>query len=166
MKEQQHKIEDGMVVTIDFTLTLDDGQVADTTQGDMPLRFLAGSGQLLPGLEDALMGLQVGDEREITLAPADGYGEWDEDALEEIERSEFPEDMELEEGLPIEITDSEGETYEASVHELRDDVVVLDYNHPLAGETLQFHVKILDIRPATKAELDHGHAHGGGEHHH
>jgi len=136
VKDQQHKIVDGMVVTIDFTLTLDDGQVADTTQGDMPLRYLVGSGQLLPGLEDALMGLQMGDERDITLAPADAYGEWDEEALEEIDRSEFPEEMELEEGLPIEITDSEGETYEASVHELRDDVVVLDYNHPFVGEML------------------------------
>ncbi len=153
-------VEDGMVVTFDFTLTLEGGEVADTTQGEMPLRFIVGQGQLLPGLEDAMIGMTVGEEQDITLKPEDAYGEWDEDALEEVAASDLPGGMELEEGMPLEVTDTEGDTYEASVYEVRKDTVVLDYNHPLAGETLQFHVKILDIRPATPTELDHGHVHG------
>ncbi len=79
-----------MVVTFDFTLTLDGGEVADSTQGDMPLRFIVGQGQLLPGLEDAMIGMTPGEEREITLHPEDAYGEWDEDALEEVAKSDLP----------------------------------------------------------------------------
>lgn len=159
-------VAEGMVVTLDFTLTLSDGEVADSTEGEMPLRFIAGQGQLLPGLEDAMLGMVVNEEREITLRPEDAYGEWDEEALEEIDRSELPEDVELEEGMPLEVTDTEGETYEASVYEVRANSVVLDYNHPLAGETLNFHVKVIDVRPATPSELKHGHVHGGDGHGH
>jgi FKBP-type peptidyl-prolyl cis-trans isomerase SlyD len=159
-------VADGMVVTFDFTLTLDGGEVADTTQGEMPLRFIVGEGQLLPGLEDAMIGMTTGEERDITLNPEDAYGEWDEDALEEVAMSDLPGGMELEEGMPLEVTDTEGDTYEASVYEVRNDTVVLDYNHPLAGETLQFHVKVIDIRPATPEELDHGHVHDADGHAH
>jgi FKBP-type peptidyl-prolyl cis-trans isomerase SlyD len=152
-------VADGMVVTFDFTLTLDGGEVADTTQGEMPLRFIVGQGQLLPGLEDAMIGMNAGEERDVTLNPEDAYGEWDEDALEEVDKGDLPGGMDLEEGMPLEVTDTEGDTYEASVYEVRKDTVVLDYNHPLAGETLQFHVKVIDVRPATPEELDHGHVH-------
>lgn len=166
MAQFEQVVADGMVVTLDFTLTLSDGEVADSTEGEMPLRFIVGQGQLLPGLEDAMLGMTVNEEREITLRPEDAYGEWDEEALEEIDRSELPEDVELEEGMPLEVTDTEGETYEASVYEVREDSVVLDYNHPLAGETLNFSVKVIDIRPATSSELEHGHVHGGDGHSH
>ncbi len=166
MEKSMPVVADGMVVTLDFTLTLTDGEVADSTQDDMPLRFVVGQGQLLPGLEDAMIGMVVNEERQITLRPEDAYGEWDEEALEEISRSELPEDVELEEGMPLEVTDTEGDTYEASVYEIRDDSVVLDYNHPLAGETLNFHVKVIDIRPATPSELEHGHVHDGNGHGH
>jgi FKBP-type peptidyl-prolyl cis-trans isomerase SlyD len=121
---------------------------------------------LLPGLEDAMIGMSVGEERDITLRPDDAYGDWDEDALEEVATSDLPGGMDLEEGMPLEVTDSEGETYEASVYEVRKDTVVLDYNHPLAGETLQFHVKVIDVRPATPTELDHGHVHSDDGHVH
>lgn len=159
-------VADGMVVTFDFTLTLDGGEVADSTEGQMPLRFIVGQGQLLPGLEDAMVGMNVGEERDITLNPEDAYGEWDEDALEEVALSELPGEMDLEEGMPLEVTDTEGDTYEASVYEIKQDSVILDYNHPLAGETLQFHVKVIDVRPATQTELDHGHVHGEDGHVH
>jgi FKBP-type peptidyl-prolyl cis-trans isomerase SlyD len=166
MARSMPTVADGMVVTLDFTLTLRDGEVADSTQGEMPLRIVVGQGQLLPGLEDALIGMVVGEERDITLRPEDAYGEWDEEALEEISRSELPEGVELEEGMPLEVTDSEGETFEANVYEVHEDSVILDYNHPLAGETLNFHVKVIDIRPATPSELEHGHVHGGNGHGH
>lgn len=166
MDNTMPSVADGMVVTFDFTLMLEGGEVADSTQGQMPLRFIVGQGQLLPGLEDAMIGMTAGEERDVTLEPGDAYGEWDEDALEEVAKSDLPGDMELEEGMPLEVTDTEGETYEASVYEVRKDSVVLDYNHPLAGETLQFKVKVLDIRPATPTELDHGHVHDEDGHEH
>ena len=159
-------VADGMVVTFDFTLRLNEDEIADTTQGQMPLRFLVGSGQLLPSLEDAMIGMVAGEQRQITLKPEDAYGDWDEDALEEIAISELPEGADLEEGMPIEVTDSEGEVYEASVYEVRGDKVILDYNHPLAGETLAFDVKVIDIRPATPDEMSHGHVHGEDGHAH
>jgi FKBP-type peptidyl-prolyl cis-trans isomerase SlyD len=166
MKDTKPAVADGMVVTFDFTLKLNDDEIADTTQGQMPLRFVVGQGQLLPGLEDAMIGMMVGEQRQITLEPDDAYGEWNEDALEEVALSELPQGVELEEGMPLEVTDNEGETYEASVYEVRNETVVLDYNHPLAGETLQFDVKVVDIRPATPSELAHGHAHSEDGHVH
>jgi FKBP-type peptidyl-prolyl cis-trans isomerase SlyD len=166
MDDHKPAVADGMVVTFDFTLRLNDDEVADTTQGQMPLRFVVGQGQLLPGLEDAMIGMVAGEQRQITLEPADAYGDWDEDALEEIAISELPDGVDLEEGMPLEVTDNEGETYEASVYEVKKDTVILDYNHPLAGETLQFDVKVIDIRPATPEELAHGHVHDGDGHIH
>ncbi len=159
MDNTKLSVADGMVVTFDFTLTLNGGEVADSTDGQMPLRFIVGQGQLLPGLEDAMIGMAVGEERDVTLKPEDAYGEWDEDALEEVAKSDLPGEMDLEEGMPLEVTDTEGDTYEATVYEVKQDSVILDYNHPLAGETLQFHVKVIDIRPATPSEMDHGHVH-------
>jgi FKBP-type peptidyl-prolyl cis-trans isomerase SlyD len=166
MKDTKPAVADGMVVTFDFTLRLNDDEVADTTQGQMPLRFVVGQGQLLPALEDAMIGMVAGEQRQITIEPVDAYGEWDEDALEEVAISELPDGAELEEGAALEVTDSEGETYEATVYEINKDTVVLDYNHPLAGETLQFDVKVVDIRPATASELAHGHVHSGDGHVH
>lgn len=165
MTESKLPVAEGMVVTVDYTLTLDNGEVADTTQGGMPLRFLAGNGQLLPAFEDALIGMAAGDEAQIVLAPEDGYGEYDEEAFEEVPIDQFPTDQEMEPGMSVGVQDSSGEVYEAYVSEIQDDIVVLDYNHPLAGETLHFQVKVLDVRPATPEELDHGHAHNGHEHH-
>jgi FKBP-type peptidyl-prolyl cis-trans isomerase SlyD len=166
MEDTKPAVADGMVVTFDFTLMLNDDEIADTTQGQMPLRFVVGQGQLLPGLEDAMIGMVAGEQRQIRLEPKDAYGEWDEDSLEEVALSELPQGVELEEGMPLEVTDREGETYEASVYEVRDSTVVLDYNHPLAGETLKFDVKVIDIRPATPSELAHGHAHSEDGHVH
>lgn len=166
MNEGKPAISANMVVTLDYTLTLDNGEVADSTQDGMPLRFLAGSGELLPAFEDALMGLAVGDELSVTLSPEDGYGEFDEEAFEEVGIENFPSLEGVEPGTAIEVHDSDGDTYTAFISEVRDDIVVLNYNHPLAGETLHFQVKVLDVRPASAEELDHGHAHGGDGHAH
>lgn len=166
MANPKQSIADSMVVTVDYTLTLDDGQVADTTEGRTPLQFLAGSGQLLPAFEDALIGLVAGDETQITLTPEDGYGEYDEEAFEEVPIDQFPTGHEIKPGMAIGVQDSSGEIYDAHVAEVNGDTVVLDYNHPLVGETLHFRIKVLDVRPATAEELEHGHAHGDGHHHH
>lgn len=165
MVEPKLAVAEGMVVTLDYTLTLDNGEVADTTKGGMPLRFLTGQGQLLPAFEDALVGLAAGDETRLTLSPEDGYGEYDEDAFEEVPLDQFPTTEQIEPGMTIGVQDSSGEMFEATVSEMHDDVVVLDFNHPLAGETLHFQVKVLDVRAATADELAHGHAHHDGHSH-
>jgi FKBP-type peptidyl-prolyl cis-trans isomerase SlyD len=165
MSDTNATIAENMVVTVDYTLTLDNGEVAETTQDRMPMRFLAGHGALMPALEDALMGLTTGDVREITLAPEDAYGEFDPDAFEEVPLDAFPKDGDLHVGTVIGVHDADGDVYQAYVNEVREDSVLLDYNHPLAGETLHFRVTVLDVRPATPEELEHGHAHGDGHVH-
>lgn len=166
MTDGKPAIRENMVVTLDYTLTLDNGEVADSTQDGMPLRFLAGSGELLPAFEDALIGLTAGDELNLTLSPEDGYGEYDEEAFEEVSIENFPSREGLEPGTAIGVRDSDGETYPAYISEVHEDTVILDYNHPLAGETLHFHVTVLDVRPATAEELEHGHSHGDDGHVH
>lgn len=154
------------VITVDYTLTLEDGEVVESTQGGMPLRYLAGNGDILPALEDSLMGLSVGDELNVVIDPEDGYGEYDEEAFEEVPADSFPADETLEAGMPIHVEDNAGEVFEAYISEVRDDTVVLDFNHPLAGETLHFKIKVIDVRPATAEELAHGHVHGDHGHGH
>lgn len=155
-----HTVSDHMVVSLDYVLRLEDGEVVDTSEGRDPLEYLQGHGQIIPGLEEALTGMNVGDEKDVVVEPANAYGESDPDAYQAVSRSAFPENMDLERGMGLSMRDQDtGETLEAYVAEIRDDDVVLDFNHPLAGETLHFHVKVADVRPATDEELAHGHAH-------
>jgi FKBP-type peptidyl-prolyl cis-trans isomerase SlyD len=158
-------VVDGLVVSLDYTLRLDDGQVLDTSAGKDPLEFLQGSGQIIPGLESALYGLAVGDEKEVEVAPAEGYGNRNPDAYETVPRDAFPADITLTEGLGLHLRDESGREVVAYIAEIRPSDVLLDLNHPLAGETLLFEVKIADLRPATSEELTHGHAHGAGHEH-
>ena len=164
---EQLKIEDGMVVSLDYTLRLDDGEIVDSSQEEGPLEYLHGYGQIIPGLEKALVGLTVGDSKKVTVPPAEAYGDVDMEAFEIVPRSMFPDDMELEEGLELSLRDVEtDEPFDATIAEIRKDDVMLDFNHPLAGETLHFEITIPALRRATKEELAHGHAHDGGSHHH
>jgi len=155
-----NSIDDDKVVSLDYTLRLDDGEVIDSSSGREPLEFIQGQGQIIPGLEQELYGMEVGDEKAVTVTPADGYGERQDDRVQTIPRNAFPDDMDLEEGMQVRLQDSNsGQVYEAFVEEIHPDNVVLDFNHPLAGETLHFDVKIADVRDATDDELSHGHAH-------
>lgn len=158
-------VADGLVVSLDYTLRLDDGQVIDTTTEGDPLQFLQGGQQIIPGLEQALYGMGVGDEKDVELAPTEGYGQRNPDAVELVPPDAFPADLELTEGMGLQLRDPSGREVVAYVAEIRPDAVVLDLNHPLAGEKLFFEVKIADLRPATSEELDHGHAHGAGHEH-
>lgn len=152
-------VKNGLVVSIHYTLKLDDGEIVDESLADEPLVYLHGADNIIPGLENALTGLSVGDKKAVTVSPDDGYGEYEEDAVESVPRNQFPDDVELEEGLVLAIRDDSGEVYEAVVAEFDDNEVVLDFNHPLAGENLHFDVEIVEIREATPEELDHGHPH-------
>jgi FKBP-type peptidyl-prolyl cis-trans isomerase SlyD len=149
-----------MVVSIDYTLRLDDGEIVDTSEGGEPLTFLQGRGTIIQGLEKELYGMTVGDEKKVVVPAAQGYGESNPDDFQRFPRDMFPGDLELEEGMGLRLVESDtGRPVEAYVAEVGADDVLLDFNHPLAGETLFFDVKIAGLRKATEEELSHGHAH-------
>jgi FKBP-type peptidyl-prolyl cis-trans isomerase SlyD len=156
MTETKLIVADGVVVSLDYTLRLDDGEIIDTSADRQPLEFLQGQGQIIPGLEQALYGMAVGDEKDVAVTPADGYGVRDPDAVQVIPGDAFPPDMTLEPGMGLRMRGKSGQTVRAFVAEVRPDGVLLDFNHPLAGETLHFHVKISALRPATSADLAPG----------
>jgi len=160
-----NSVEHGIIVKLEYTLQIED-ELVESTEEDGPIEFLQGYGEIIPGLESALYGMQVGDEKEITVDPEDGYGEYDGDAFEEVPLEIFPEDMDLSLGMPVELYDEDAdETVEGFIAEIRTDTVVVDLNHPLAGETLNFHVKVVGLRDATAEERAHGHAHTDGHEH-
>ncbi|MCL4262104.1 MAG: peptidylprolyl isomerase [Anaerolineae bacterium] len=157
-------VTDGIVVSLDYTLRLDDGEIIDASEQE-PLEFLQGYNQIIPGLERALNGMKVGESKEVIVAATDAYGEEDEDAYQLVERNIFPLDMELEEGMQLRMRDAQsGEAVDVVIAEVNESNVLLDFNHPLAGEELHFQVKVVDLRPATPEELAHGHAHGAHDH--
>lgn len=155
-----NSVGDDKVVSLDYTLRLDDGEVVDSSSGRDPLEFIQGQGQIIPGLEKELYGMEVGEEKAVTVSPEDGYGDHQADRVQTIPRNAFPDDMDLEEGMQVRLQDSNsGQVFEAFVEEIHPENVVLDFNHPLAGETLHFKVKVAGVRDATEDELSHGHAH-------
>ena len=157
-------VQDGLVVSMDYKLTVD-GEVLDSSDGVGPLQFLAGYDNIVPGLEREMIGMKIGDSKDVVVAPEDGYGEFDDEAFMEVPRSEFPSDLQIEEGVELNVTDEEGQNQYARVESLTDETVRLDFNHPLAGAELHFSVKVIALRDPTEEELDHGHVHEEGHHH-
>jgi len=160
------KIVDGTVVGIDYALHLGDGKVVDASEPGEPLVYLHGGGQIVPGLEAALEGLGAGDKKQVVVAPGEGYGPRDPRGVQEVPRSAFPPDFEPQAGMELTAESDNGEPVPFVVKELRPDSVVIDLNHPLAGETLHFEVTVREVRAATEDEKAHGHAHGADGHHH
>ncbi len=146
------------VVTIDYTLKSDKGEVLDTSKGDEPLLYIHGHGYLVPGLEKELEGKKAGDRVVTVVSPAEGYGEYDEELIFPVPRTEFPADEELAEGMQFQAHTEEGEQI-FTVKAVSADTVTVDANHPLAGQNLHFDISIVDVREATREELSHGHAH-------
>ena len=153
------KITDGLVVSLNYVLTVD-GETLAQTDADDPMEYLHGAEEILPGLERALDGKQVGDKFSVTLQPEDAYGDYDEDDVEEIDRADIPNVDELEIGMVVEVEDEDGYAYMAQVREIGAKIVTLDFNPPLAGKTLTYDVEVVAIREATAEELEHGHSHG------
>jgi FKBP-type peptidyl-prolyl cis-trans isomerase SlyD len=157
-------VADDIVVSLDYTLRLDDGQVVDTSTRAEPLEFLQGRGQIIHGLEQELYGMHVGEEKEVVVDPAEGYGDFDPNAFQLIPLDAFPPDVELEPGMGIELMSESGEPFVALVSKIGPEGVTLDFNHPLAGETLYFTIKIADLRQPTSEEMVHGHVHSQNAH--
>lgn len=153
------------VVSIHFTLKNDEGTTLESSKGGQPLAYIQGVGQMIPSLESALEGKQKGDKIKVSLAPEQAYGERNEEIVQVVPRAEFAAIEDLEVGTEIEADGGAGPVV-FTVTEIRDDEVVIDGNHPFAGMTLHFDVEVMDVREATDEELDHGHVHGPGGHHH
>ncbi len=159
-------VKEGAVVSLSYTLKLANGDVVDYSEADDPLEYLHGAENIIPGLEQQLLGLKVGDEKDVELAPAEGYGVYDPEDVEVVERKELPKDLTLKLGMVLAISDEDGSLSEAFVREITPNEVKLDFNHPLAGQRLFFKVKVLGVREASEEELAHGHPHGEDGHHH
>jgi FKBP-type peptidyl-prolyl cis-trans isomerase SlyD len=166
MATQNLAVAKDMVVQLDYTLTLANGEIYDSSDETGPLEYIQGYGHIIEGLEEALYGMKVGEEKDVVVTPDVAYGEYEPENIQTMGRDEFPAEMELEAGMMIDLYDEEAdEEIEAVISEVDDESVVIDFNHPLAGETLNFHIKVVGVRPATAAELDHGHVHGSGHGH-
>lgn len=165
MADEKKKVQAGRVVAMDYTLHVD-GEKIDSSEGREPLEYLHGAGNIIPGLEREMAGMEVGESKQVVVSPADGYGESDPDAFIEIPRSEFPQDIPLELGLELQVQDPSGNPMYARIDAITDESVRLDFNHPLAGKELHFSVKIVGLREPTEEELDHGHVHSGDDHEH
>lgn len=152
------KIEDGIVVSMTYVLVVD-GEEVGRADEDQPLEYLHGAENIVPGLEAALEGKKIGDRVQVTVAPVDAYGEYDEDEVDEFDRDEIPGSENLEVGMIVEVEDEDGYIYEGTVVELTEGSVIVDFNHPLAGKTLNFDVTVTALREADPEELDHGHPH-------
>ena len=152
-------IADKMVVGIHYTLTNNDGEVLDSSQDGEPLSFLHGAGNIIPGLEKALLGKAVGESMKVTIQPEDAYGPRQDEMVQLVPREMFQGVDEIQVGMQFQAETPDGGVQMILVAEVNDDEITVDANHPLAGEVLNFDVSIESVREPTAEELDHGHVH-------
>lgn len=137
----------GTKITLHFSLQLDNGEMVDTNFERDPATFTVGDGNLLPGFEKALFGMLEGEHKTLVIKPEDGFGQRNPNNIQEIARSQFSPDLELSEGLMLSFADAQKTELPGVVQRYDDDVVVVDFNHPLAGRDILFEVSILKIEP-------------------
>ncbi len=157
-QDQTLTVRDNAVVTLAYTLEVDGQVVEETGEGDY-IQFLQGHGQIIPGLESQLYDMSRGESKQVVVSPGGGYGEIDKDAVGKVPRDEFPSEIPLKKGVELQMRDKEGDVFDAIIEEVQDDTVRLDFNHPLAGKELHFTVTVVDLRPASEEEIEHGHVH-------
>ncbi|MBC8191680.1 MAG: peptidylprolyl isomerase [Candidatus Marinimicrobia bacterium] len=158
-------IEKNKVVSIDYTLTNDHGEVLDSSSDREPLAYLHGNGGLIPGLEKELEGKVKGDKLVAIIAPDQAYGVRSEELVQEIPLENFHDANEVKVGAQFQVQNGE-QVHIATVTTIGDKSATVDMNHPLADETLHFDVEVMDVREPSQEELEHGHVHGAGGHHH
>ncbi|MBR9827330.1 MAG: peptidylprolyl isomerase [Oceanospirillales bacterium] len=159
------QIAEKSVVSIHYTLTNAEGTVLDSSNGQEPLAYLHGASNIIPGLENALVGKTVGDSLQVTVEPEEGYGPVRDELVQDVERSAFAGIDNIETGMQFMAQTPWGEQ-PVTVVKIEGDNITLDGNHPLAGQTLTFDVEVVEVRGATDEEMEHGHAHGAGGHDH
>ncbi len=158
------QVTDKMAVSIHYTLTNDAGEVLDSSIGDDALVYLHGTGNIIPGLEDAMLGKAVGDKFKVRIDAKDAYGELRDERIQVVPRAMFEGIDEIEVGMMFHADVSSG-SGEVTIVKIEDDEITIDGNHSMAGIALTFDVEVVDVRPATKEEAKHGHIHGAGCHH-
>ncbi|MBT3277656.1 peptidylprolyl isomerase [Candidatus Thioglobus sp.] len=154
-------VQKDAVVEMHYTLKNDAGEVIDSSQGKEPMPFIQGHGNIIPGLEKALEGMKVGETCDVSVAPEDAYGVHHAEGIQEIPMEALQGIENLEVGMELQSQDEQGNPFIVRVEEIKEEVVVINANHPLAGETLHFNVSIEKVREATADELEHGHVHSG-----
>lgn len=153
------------VVVIHYTLKNAEGQVLDSSSGGEPLAYIHGSGNIIPGLEEALEGKATGDRLQVSVAPEKGYGVHSPDLVQQVPKRAFQGIGQLQPGMRFTAQTEHGPR-QVVVTRVAGDMITVDGNHPLAGQTLEFEVEIAAVRDASQEELEHGHVHGPGGHHH
>ena len=160
------QVSEQKVVTMNYEVADDQGQLIDRSEEGGPLAYIHGNGQLIPGLETALEGRGKGDKVAVDVPPEQGYGERDEKGVQTVARNQFDDSVEIEVGMQFEAEDDDEGHQIVTVAAVDGENITLDTNHPLAGKNLRFEVEILDVREASAEELSHGHVHGPGGHDH
>jgi FKBP-type peptidyl-prolyl cis-trans isomerase SlyD len=164
---EENKVRDEVVVRMAYQLMVN-GKLIDSSdeiEGEA-IAFIQGLGQIIPGLEEAIYGMEVGDTKQVKVDAAQAYGEVDQEAFIWVPREDFPDSIPLELGTVFEMREENGDTHLARITELQEEQVYVDLNHPLAGKDLVFDVEITGLRAATSEELEHGHVHDHGGHSH
>jgi len=159
------QIAKNKVVSIEYTLTDSAGSVLDSSSGQAPLAYLHGSGNIIPGLENALEGKSAGDSLKVVVPPEQAYGIHDAKLVQDVPRTAFGK-TDVKPGMQFRAEGPNAGSRLIKIVSVKQDTIQIDANHPLAGQTLNFDVKVVSIRDASQEELDHGHVHGAGGHHH
>jgi FKBP-type peptidyl-prolyl cis-trans isomerases 2 len=139
------QVKNGDVVKVHYTGKLTNGEQFDSSEGREPLEFTVGGGQMIKGFDDAMPGMSIGQKKTINILPGDAYGERDKDAIIEFPKANIPKEMQLEEGMQLQLRNESGQPFPVTVSQIKDDVVVLDANHALAGEELIFDIELVEI---------------------
>ena len=150
-----NKIEQDTVACVHYTGTFPNGEVFDSSKGREPLTYLVGHGQMIPGFEQEMLGADVGEKREFPLTPDRAYGERDEGAVQQIPRDQFPEEMEIEEGMILGAQSHQG-PIQFTIVSIEGGSITVDFNHQMAGKTLKFSVEVVSVRKASSEELADG----------
>jgi FKBP-type peptidyl-prolyl cis-trans isomerase SlyD len=143
------EIREGSQVALEYTLSDETGTVIESNKGKQPMSYIHGKSQIIPGLEKELLGMKVGEEKKIQVKPEDGYGPVNPDAFQEVPKEKLPPEA-LKVGTMLMAQGSQGQGVPVRVHEIKDTTVIMDFNHPMAGKTLSFDVKISEIKTPEK----------------
>ena len=144
------QVKSGDKVKVNYTGKLRNGETFDSSEGREPLEFTVGGGQVIKGFDQGVMGMQVGDKRTVEIEVVDAYGEKNQDMIIEFPKTQFPADMKPEAGMQLMMNNGDGQSFPVLVKEVKEETVLLDANHPLAGEDLVFDIELVEIVPTSR----------------
>jgi FKBP-type peptidyl-prolyl cis-trans isomerase 2 len=148
------QVKENDVVKVHYTGKLENGQIFDSSQDREPLEFTVGEGKIIPGIENAVIGMNPGDNKEVTVSPENAYGEYRDDMIGEIPKEQLPEDIEPQIGMELVARNEQGDEQVIRIKEIKDSSIVIDANHPLAGEKLYFNLQLLEVNPESSGQSE------------